>query len=190
MISKAAHQVAPGTAVAMAHGELLAKSENGSVRQGGFTMIAVLVMLLLVGLATQAVMQSVSQQAQREREEALLSTGLSYVRAIGAYYESSPGAVKRWPASLEDLLEDKRKLQLQRHLRELYPDPVNGSAPWELVLAADGGIQGVRSRSTKAPIRSGPVQWEELQLPAAHSYQDWRFMYTPPSPSKNVGGAP
>ncbi|MDT7517126.1 type II secretion system protein [Rhodoferax mekongensis] len=152
-------------------------------------MIAVLVMLLLVSLSTQSVMQSVSQQAQREREAALLSTGLQYVRAIGAYYESSPGAVKRWPSSLEDLLEDKRKLQLHRHLRELYPDPVSRATPWELVLSPDGGIQGVRSRSSQTPIRSGPVQWEELQLPAASSYQDWKFVYLPAASPKRTGGA-
>lgn len=151
-------------------------------------MIAVLVVLLLVSLSTQSVMQWVSQQAQRERETTLLSTGSQYVRAIGAYYESSPGAVKRWPSSLEDLLEDKRKLQLQRHLRELYPDPVSRNTPWELVLAPDGGIQGVRSRSSQTPIRSGPVEWEELQLPAASSYQDWKFVYVPAASPKRTGG--
>lgn len=172
----------------MAHGESYLRPYRLPVQQGGFTMIAVLVTLLLISLSTQAVMQSVSQQAQREREVALLSTGLQYVRAIGAYYESSPGAVKRWPSSLDDLLEDKRKLQLQRHLRELYPDPVNRATPWELILAPDGGIQGVRSRSPQTPIRSGPVEWEELQLPAASSYQDWKFVYLPAASPKRTGG--
>jgi type II secretory pathway pseudopilin PulG len=172
----------------MAPGESSLHRYRLPIQQGGFTMIAVLMMLLLVSLSTQSVMQWVSQQAQREREAALLSTGLQYVRAIGAYYESSPGAVKRWPSSLEDLLEDKRKLQLQRHLRELYPDPVNRATPWELVLAPDGGIQGVRSSSSNTPIRSGPVEWEELQLPAASSYQDWKFVYLPAAPGKRSGG--
>lgn len=177
-------------AAAMAHGESYQRSYFVPVKQVGFTMIAVLVLLLLVGLSTQAVMQWVSQQAQREREVALLTTGLQYVRAIRAYYESSPGTVKRWPNSLDELLEDRRMLQLHRHLRELYPDPVNGNTPWELVLAPDGGIQGVRSRSTQVPIRNGPVAWEEWQLPAATSYQDWRFVYVPPITPKNAGGSP
>lgn len=158
--------------------------------QRGFTYIAVLAALVLVSLGTQGVMQVVSQQAQREREDALLRIGATYARAIGSYYRATPGAVKRWPSSLEELLEDKRLLQVHRHIRELYPDPLTRNIDWELVAAPEGGIQGVRSRSTKAPLRAGPVEIDELALPAAQRYAQWSFVYQPelapvtPAPQK------
>jgi type II secretory pathway pseudopilin PulG len=158
--------------------------------QHGFTYIAVLAALVLVSLGTQGVLQVVSQQAQREREDALLRIGATYARAIGNYYKATPGSVKRWPSSLEELLEDKRLLQVHRHIRELYPDPLTRNVDWELVAAPEGGIQGVRSRSTKAPLRAGPVEIDEFALPAAQRYAEWTFAYRPemepitPAPQK------
>jgi type II secretory pathway pseudopilin PulG len=147
--------------------------------QSGFAYIAVLAMLLLVALGTQSVVTYASQQAQREREEALLHIGAAYTRAIGAYYTASPGSIKRWPKSLEELLEDKRLVYVQRHLRELYPDPITKQFDWELVLAADGGIQGIRSRSTATPLRTGSVELNDIALPPAKSYSDWSFVFSP-----------
>ena len=43
--------------------------------QRGFAYVAVLLALVLLGLTTNGVMSSVSQQAQREREAELLRTG-------------------------------------------------------------------------------------------------------------------
>lgn len=161
-------------------------------KQQGFAYIAVLAALLLVSLGTQGVMSSVSQQAQREREETLLLTGMAYARAIGSYYRATPGSVKRWPASLEELMEDKRLLQLQRHLRELYPDPITRDFNWELVMAPEGGIQGVRSRSQAAPLRTGSVEIDEFAWPPAQRYADWAFVYRPemaPPPVQAGSGA-
>lgn len=161
-----------------------------SVRmQGGFTYIAVLVGLLLLGLASQGVVLYASQQAQREREAQLLRVGQAYVAAIGAYYEATPGTVKRWPQRLEDLLDDHRLVVLRRHLRELYPDPITRSTQWELIRASDGGIQGLYSPSAQAPIRSSAIELPQVSLPAATRYSDWRFQYTPAStPASMPGG--
>ncbi|WP_176451877.1 type II secretion system protein [Rhodoferax sp. TH121] len=147
--------------------------------QHGFTYIAVLAALVLVSLGTQGVIQVVSQQAQREREEALLRVGATYARAIGSYYRATPGSVKRWPNTLEELLEDRRLLQVHRHIRETYPDPITRNTEWELVMAPEGGIQGVRSRSIRAPLRTGPVEIDEFALPAAQRYAEWTFVYQP-----------
>lgn len=157
-------------------------------RMQGFTYIAVLVALLLLGLASQGVMQYASHQAQREREAQLLTVGQAYVAAIGAYYESSPGTVKRWPQRLDDLLDDRRQVVLRRHLRELYPDPVTRGMRWELIRAPDGGIQGVYSSSELVPIRSSAIDLLQVSLPAAARYSDWRFQYTPANtPVQAVG---
>lgn len=150
-----------------------------SMHQRGFTFIAVLFAMLLLSLATQGVMTHVSQQAQREREADLLRIGQTYAQAIGAYYEASPGVVKRWPGSLEDLLEDTRQVNVKRYIREIYPDPITRAADWALVAAQGGGITGVRSQSQAAPIRSGSVDLGDRVLAPASRYADWQFVYQP-----------
>jgi type II secretory pathway pseudopilin PulG len=156
------------------------QSRKRAQRQRGFTYIAVLVALLMLSLATQGVITYVSHQAQREREADLLRIGQTYAKAIGAYYQASPGTIKRWPATLEDLLEDRRLVGVVRHIRELYPDPITRTFSWDLIRAPDGGIAGVRSTSTLAPIRTGVVELDELTLPPAIRYADWEFVYAIP----------
>jgi len=144
-------------------------------------MAAVLAAMLVLALATQSVMSYVSQQDLREREAGLLRIGQAYAQAIGAYYESSPGQLKRWPRTLEDLTDDKRFVGIRRHIREAYPDPMTRSANWGLVMSGDGGIAGVHSLSTAQPIRSAALELDTLELPAASRYADWQFVYTPPA---------
>jgi type II secretory pathway pseudopilin PulG len=143
-------------------------------------MAAVLAAMLILALATQSVMTYVSQQDLREREADLLRIGQAYAQAIGAYYESSPGSLKRWPRTLEDLAEDKRFVGTRRHIREIYSDPMTRSAHWGLVMSEDGGIAGVHSLSTAQPIRSASLELDTLALPAASRYTDWQFVYRPP----------
>lgn len=162
-----------------AHG-LLAKRRPK--KQPGFTYIAVLVAMLMLSLATQGVMTYVSQQAQREREARLLHIGQLYRQAIGAYYETTPGSLKTWPRSLQDLVEDRRLVTIKRHIREIYPDPVTRAADWELVKSADGGIAGVNSHSDIVPIRTGIVALETTALGPASRYSDWQFVYQPALP--------
>ena len=153
-------------------------------RQSGFTLVVVLAALLLLALATQKLMQVVSHQAQREREAELLRIGAAYVRAIGDYYEQSPGSERRWPPTLDALLDDRRFVTLQRHLRRLYPDPMTRGGEWGLVPAPGGGVAGVFSRSEATPIRrSGPAL--VISGPAqANRYSEWQFVYRP----EPVGG--
>lgn len=145
-------------------------------------MAAVLAALLILALASQSVMSYVSQQDLREREADLLRIGQAYAQAIGAYYESSPGKLKRWPRTLEDLTDDKRFVGIRRHIREVYPDPMTRSASWGLVMSEDGGIAGVHSLSTAQPLRSAALELDTLALPAASRYADWEFVYRPPLP--------
>lgn len=154
-------------------------------QQQGFTFLAVLAALFILALGTQGVMTYVSQQAQRERELDLLRIGQAYAEAIGAYYESSPGRIKQWPRNLEDLLEDRRVVTIKRHIRELYPDPITRAPDWGLVIAADGGISGVHSRSEATPLRTVAIEVGAMTLPPAARYADWQFVYTP-APATSV----
>lgn len=147
--------------------------------QRGFTFLAVLAAMLILALGTQGVMHYVSTQAQREREQDLLRVGQAYMQAIGAYYELTPGRIKQWPRSLEELLEDRRLVTIKRHLRETYPDPITRSHNWGLVTASDGGITGVYSRSEAKPLRTAAIEIGNLTIPPAGRYADWQFVYTP-----------
>jgi type II secretory pathway pseudopilin PulG len=145
--------------------------------QGGFALLALLLAMLLLALASQGVMTYVSQQALREREAELLRVGQLYAQAIGAYYEASPGSVKRWPRTLQDLVEDQRFVGIRRHLRQVYADPITRSTQWGLVITADGGLTGVYSLSEAAPIRSAAIELGALTLAPARRYADWQFVY-------------
>ena len=156
--------------------------------QRGFTYIVVLLAMLLMSLATQGVITYVSQQAQREREAELLRIGQAYAQAIGAYYEATPGSVKRWPRRLADLIEDRRLVSTRRYLRELYPDPITRLPDWELVKASDGGIAGVRSRSEAMPLRDAAIELDGVALAPATRYSDWQFVYQPAPPAGPAAG--
>jgi type II secretory pathway pseudopilin PulG len=105
-----------------------------------------------------------SQQAQRDRERELLLVGKEFQRAIGLYYERTPGAIKRYPERLEDLLRDERYPSMQRYLRRIYRDPMTGRTEWGLVSAPTGGIMGVYSLSRDRPIKTGSTEGHTMQI--------------------------
>jgi type II secretory pathway pseudopilin PulG len=153
------------------------------ISQRGFTYLALLLIVSAMGGGFAAYGELASRSIQREKEAELLFVGNEYRRAIGTYYESSPAGHKRWPKSLEALLKDDRFAFNRRHLRKLYRDPVTGGS-MEAVEAPEGGIMGVRSPSTAAPLKSGNFLPEDAAFEAAPSLADWQFVYSPlPSPS-------
>lgn len=153
----------------MAHGE------RGAIYLGLIFVIAI----LSAGLA--AVGPLVQASMQREREIELLFIGDEFRRAILTYYEASPGGAKRYPRSLEDLLEDKRYPTVRRHLRRIYRDPWSGQAQWGLVPSEDGGIKGVHSRSTLAPMKRAGFASRYEHFERARTHADWHFVYEPPA---------
>lgn len=146
--------------------------------QRGFTYIGVLFAVTLLGVALAAAGTLWSTAAQREREAELLFVGDQFRRAIGSYYEGSPGA-KRYPTRLEDLVEDRRLPRVRRHLRRIYADPMTGEPDWELVRLPDGGIVGVRSCATARPLKTGNFAQRDAGFAGAASYRDWVFAYLP-----------
>lgn len=143
---------------------------KSSETQRGYTYLAVLLFIALTGLGLASVAESWSHARQREKETELLWIGNQFAQAIGLYYERSPGGLKRYPESLEDLLEDRRFLTKQRYLRRIYADPMTGKTDWELLQAPGGGIMGIKSRSTARPLG-------RMASLSAYSYQE--FSYSP-----------
>jgi type II secretory pathway pseudopilin PulG len=152
---------------------------KGRIQQAGFTYLAMLFAVAIIGIALAGVGVVWSVQREREKEAQLLSIGLEFQKAIGTYYEQSPGAVKRYPHALEDLLKDNRFLSVKRHLRQIYNDPMTGKMDWGLMQAPEGGIMGVYSLSTSSPIKRSNFPPSFLSFENAVAYSDWKFVYRP-----------
>jgi len=149
---------------------------NRRPRQRGFTYLVVMATVAILGVGLAALGPVWADAVQREREQELLRVGELYARAIGNYRAASPGSVKRYPAELSELLQDHRFVGTRRHLRKLYPDPLNPGRSWALIRAADGGVAGVYSQDERLPFARAAQQVGVVQLPAAQRYSDWKFM--------------
>ncbi len=155
-------------------------------RPCGFTLLAVLAALTVLALASERVMWFASEQALREREAELLRVGSAYAQAIAAYHAATPGHARQWPPTLDALTEDRRFVQVRRHLRERYADPVARSVDWGLLRAPDGGIVGVYSRSDQAPLRGSAIAQRGIRLAAATRYADWKFVAPSVAPGEAI----
>ncbi|MCU6498277.1 type II secretion system GspH family protein [Rugamonas sp. A1-17] len=158
------------------------RGDAAARRQSGFTYVAVLTALAIFGIGLAALGTSWSALARRDKEDELLEIGAAYQKAIGDYYQRTPGNPKRYPAALEELVEDRRFVGTARHLRKVYGDPVNHGKEWGVIRAGDGGIAGVYSLSEAETLRRRPVKLALLTV-SGDRYSDWKFVYLPaPSP--------
>lgn len=144
--------------------------------QTGFSLIAVLIAIIVVGVLADVAVRVSQQVMQREREELLLHRGQAYRTAIRRYYHAVPGQAE-YPRSLEDLLSDPR-FSYKRHIRQLYVDPVN-SESWLLIKSPQGGVMGVVSRSKQSPIKQSEFAPGFESFAGAKHYSDWVFEYRP-----------
>ena len=147
--------------------------------QTGFTYLAILFAVAIAGVLLAVTGINWSQAARREKERELLFVGNQFRQAIALYYERSPGAVKRYPRKLEDLLKDDRQLGIQRYLRKIYIDPMTLKADWGIEVAPDGGVMGVHSLSEAMPLKSANFDYVDLAFEGKTKYADWMFDYSP-----------
>ncbi|WP_077037979.1 type II secretion system protein [Pelomonas sp. KK5] len=151
-------------------------------RQRGFTYLGLLFFVALLAAGLGMAGELWSTQSQREKEEELLFAGRQIRAAIQSFNDSAPiGQPRRLPATLQELLEDKRWPVTHRHLRRLYVDPMTGKADWLLVRTAAGGIQGVRSRSGVRPFKRSGFAQDEDAFEGADSVGRWVFALDPSS---------
>ncbi len=137
----------------------------------------------IAGLLLAVTSEVSSHSRQREKEKELLYVGDQFREAIALYYQRTPGAVKRYPEKLEDLLEDKRYLSMQRYLRKIHADPMTGKSQWGMIAAPGGGIMGVHSLSDQRPIKSANFDTTDQSFAGGQRYSDWNFLYDPPASS-------
>src|SRR3954467_5106936 len=147
-----------------------------NVHRQGFTYLGLLFAIAFagVGLALAGVVWHTA--AKRAKEEQLLFAGGAIRDAIVDYYRRSPGGMREYPRTLQDLTEDRRYITMERHLRKIYADPITGKREWGLIRNADGHIVGVHSPSRAAPLKQENFRDAFASFAQAEHYSDWRFI--------------
>lgn len=157
-------------------------------RSTGFTYVALLLGVALLGTSLAWMGQSWQLASQREAERQLLFAGRQIRQALLSYQRSGPG-FGQLPTSLEELLHDSRGVTARRHLRRIYADPVGDGQPWALITDEDGHVLGVHSRSQRPPLKRAGFGHDEEAFEAARSYADWRFAVRRAAAQEGEGGA-
>ncbi|MCM2356698.1 MAG: type II secretion system GspH family protein [Geobacteraceae bacterium] len=162
----------------------------------GFTLIAAMVMVVVIGIMLGAASQSWQTLMKREREAELLFRGSQYRDALARWYKPRPGQggqpstqQARSPNELKDLLQDPLSQDKVRYLRRLYPDPITGK-DFEPIRDANQRIIGVKSTSTDPPLKKGNFPEDLKELADKNSYSDWQFVYRQQAAPAPAGAAP
>jgi len=152
----------------------LARSETG------FTYIAALVLVVVMGIMLGAIGQSVKVIMKREREKELIFRGLQYRDAIERWSKKNPKDLLKGETIkyLEDkLVAGGGSASREYFLRKIYKDPIIGS---DFVLVKDKStqeIQGVRSTSSEEPFKQGNFPEVIKNFEGKKKYSDWEFIY-------------
>lgn len=146
--------------------------------ESGFTYIAALVLVVVMGIMLGAIGQSVSVIMQREREKELIFRGLQYRDAIERW--SKKGVPLK---DLKDLVEPTVSSNVDRSkdrlLRKLYTDPITGGEWKTLPNPPDPiqGIWGVASTSGKEPFKQGNFPEVIKHFEGKKKYSEWEFVF-------------
>jgi type II secretory pathway pseudopilin PulG len=148
--------------------------QQGRRDERGFTYIALLVFVAIMGVGLAATGEVWHMTVKREKEVELLFAGNQIRNAIDMYNQQ-PGQVGRYPMSLEDLVKDPRFPNTKRYLRKIYLDPVTNSANWALVKGANGEIVGVHSTSDDEPAKKANFNFADIAFEGKTKYSEWVF---------------
>jgi type II secretory pathway pseudopilin PulG len=155
-------------------------------RERGFTYIALLAAIVILGISLAATGKYWSNILQREKEEELLFRGNQYVIAIDRYTNAISG-VKRTPSSIDDLLNDS-KLMGRHYLRRRYKDPITGEDFVEIFTIIGSQTKqliGVHSASDKEPLKQSNFPTDQQyfkDFEGKKKYSDWQFVYSSQTP--------
>lgn len=142
--------------------------------QAGFTYVAMLVMVTVMGIMMSQAAISWKMLIQRSKEEELIFRGMQVRSALQRYYYGREIAVKTElkpadterankkpsPKELKDLLEDPTSTEKRRYLRPFaLVDPMTGE-DWDKIMGAGDRIIGVKSKSKLEPIKTGNFPYQ------------------------------
>lgn len=144
----------------------------------GFTYIAALVMVVVMGIMLGAAGQSIRVIMKREREKELIFRGLQYRDAIERW--SKKGVPLK---DLKDLVEPTVSTNVNaskdRLMRKLYKDPITGG-DWKTLPSPPDpiqGIWGVASTSSEEPLKQANFPEVLKNFEGKKKYSEWEFVY-------------
>jgi type II secretory pathway pseudopilin PulG len=150
--------------------------KNRLTSSAGFTFIAAMFLIVVMGIMLQAVSQSWQTIMKRDREEELLFRGSQFRSAIERWRKPAPGKQIMPINDLKDLLEDPHSQQKVRYLRRIYKDPIT-KEDFTVIRDPALGIIGVASPSTDTPLKMDNFPKEMEDLAFKTKYSDWLFVY-------------
>jgi len=103
---------------------------SGDRSQQGYTLVAIMMIVTVLTVMVAAVLPLWSAQAQREKEEELISRGFQYAEAIRVFQRR----FGRLPNRLEELIETE-----PRSIRQLWKDPMTEDGAWGVIVEVPGG---------------------------------------------------
>jgi type II secretory pathway pseudopilin PulG len=156
----------------------------------GFTYLGLLFALALAGVGLAAAGAVWHTAGKRAKEEQLLFAGDAISNAIARYYRRTPDGVREFPRTLQDLVEDRRYITVERHLRKIYADPITGKSTWGLIKSADGRIVGVYSPSRETPLKQDNFRDAFAAFAHAEHYSEWRFTAVNTQTTSSVDAIP
>jgi type II secretory pathway pseudopilin PulG len=155
-----------------------ASHRAGPSRAGGYAYLFLLFTLALLSIAALSIAQLDRLATRRAEEAELRRIGGEFSRALAGYRDAAEP--HRYPASLDELVTDRRGGVLRRHLRRIYVDPVTRTPEWGLVLEG-GQIVGVHSLSERKPLKVAGFAAGEAGFENAQRYADWVFQPAMPT---------
>ncbi len=158
----------------------------GSSRaQAGYTYFGLLLAITVASLTVSAGASLLGNEVRRDKERDLMFAGDAIRRAIEQYHLKNQGNPEPFPKRLDSLIRDPNQPGVQRYLRKIYRDPMHDpeltdsgpmSGTWILILDANGQIVGVRSNSSREPLRKDGFPADYVAFRQARSYADWKFV--------------
>ena len=142
----------------------------------GFTYIALLAAIVIIGISLGAAGKYWQNVMMREKEEELLFRGEQYRLAIERYYMAF--GKLQYPQNIDDLLKDGRSAAGKRHLRQQYKDPITGE-DFEVFrdLTKGNRITGVYSKSDKEPLKTTGFEDQYKEFEGKKKYNEWKFIF-------------
>lgn len=143
----------------------------------GFAYLWVMLALALLGLGLTTAAEVFVTATQRDKERELLAIGRQFRSAIARYRDTRTTSGKQeYPATLDDLLQDRRFPDLRRYLRKEFVDPMTGKAEWGVIRVA-GRIVGVHSLSDRMPIKQDRFEADDRAFRGKQKYSEWVFTH-------------
>ncbi len=106
---------------------------KAGLAEEGMVLAIVMIVATLILVALTAVLPSVFQEGQREREKETIFRGYQYARAVALFHKQ----FSRYPVSVKELAQQTNGM---RFLRQEYRDPLDPKGKWRFIHVNAAGV--------------------------------------------------